>query len=227
MTSRPAPTKRAPRSIRRCSPACRGDIAVSLRILPAQDARRWNEQLWDAIDDAGAAAPALRLGDLWRGRLDPRAHPRHGRADRRARPTLPPAAHLTCVGASKDEIAEVADAILGRRRAPHRRAARRSAAEPGGRFTPHPDGYASAAELVAGLKALASVRDFGRRLSRSPPRCAERRRPTSTTSSARSMPGASRAITQFFFRADAFFRFRDAAAAAGIDAPRSCRASCR
>jgi methylenetetrahydrofolate reductase (NADPH) len=88
---------------------------------------------------------------------------------------------------------------------------------PGVGFRPHPDGYENAAALVAGLKAIApfeiSVAAY--------PEC----HPDSADPSAdldnlkrKLDAGASRAITQFFFSPDTFFRFRDSAAAAGIDA---------
>ena len=56
--------------------------------------------LWEAIAAPRAAGAGLRLGHLWRRRLDARAHPRDGRAHRRET-ELKPAAHLTCVGASR------------------------------------------------------------------------------------------------------------------------------
>jgi methylenetetrahydrofolate reductase (NADPH) len=105
---------------------------------------------------------------------------------------------------------------LGRGRAPHRRAARRSARAGRSPFAPHPDGYANAAELVAGLKRSRRSR------SRSPPipNAPGQRPPRADLDNLKRKidAGADRAITQFFFSPDNFFRFRDAAAAAGIDA---------
>jgi methylenetetrahydrofolate reductase (NADPH) len=85
----------------------------------------------------------------------------------------------------------------------------------GAKFEAHPDGYANAAELVAGLKRRhpfeVSVAAY--------PEC----HPDSGTQAAdldnlkrKIDAGADRAITQFFFSPDCFFRFRDAAAEAGI-----------
>jgi methylenetetrahydrofolate reductase (NADPH) len=127
---------------------------------------------------------------------------------------LAAAAHLTCVEATRDEIDAVADAYwdAGVR---HIVALRGDPPEAGVPFAPHPDGYANAAELVAGLKARhpfeISVAAY--------PEC----HPDSADAAAdidnlkrKIDAGANRAITQFFFSPDCFFRFRDAAAAAGI-----------
>ncbi|MDT8280111.1 MAG: methylenetetrahydrofolate reductase, partial [Erythrobacter sp.] len=130
---------------------------------------------------------------------------------------LPAAAHLTCVAASKAEIREVAEHYweAGVR---HIVALRGDAGEPGAPFTPHPQGYASAAELVAGLKDIA---DFEISVAAYP-----ETHPDAVSSTAdidnlkrKLDAGASRAISQFFFSAETFFAFRDQCAAAGIDAP--------
>lgn len=128
---------------------------------------------------------------------------------------VPVAGHLTCVGASRDEVDAVADSFwqLGVR---HIVALRGDAAGPGQPFEPHPQGYTNAADLVAGLKRLhpfeISVAAY--------PEC----HPASASVAddldnlkRKLDAGATRALTQFFFEADTFFRFRDAAAAAGIE----------
>jgi methylenetetrahydrofolate reductase (NADPH) len=129
---------------------------------------------------------------------------------------LAPAAHLTCVEASREEIDEVARAYweAGIR---HIVALRGDPPVQGKSFEARPDGYANAAELVEGLKKVApfeiSVAAY--------PEC----HPDSGTKSAdldnlrrKIDAGADRAITQFFFSPECFFRFRDDAAAAGINA---------
>jgi methylenetetrahydrofolate reductase (NADPH) len=90
-------------------------------------------------------------------------------------------------------------------------------AGPGTPFQPHPDGYANAAELVAGLKRIAP---FEISVAAYP-----ERHPDSSDGAAdldnlkrKLDAGACRAITQFFFSPETFFRFRDDAAAAGINA---------
>jgi methylenetetrahydrofolate reductase (NADPH) len=129
---------------------------------------------------------------------------------------LTPAAHLTCVGALRAEIDGIAEAYwqAGVR---HIVALRGDPPEPGARFEATPGGYANAAELVAGLKAVAP---FEVSVAAYP-----EIHPDSITLGAdldnlrrKIDAGADRAITQFFFSPDCFFRFRDEAAAAGIDA---------
>lgn len=132
--------------------------------------------------------------------------------------TLKPAAHLTCVGASRDEI----DSVLrdywsvGVR---HIVALRGD--PPGGvgtAYAPHPEGYASAIDLVEGAKRVA---DFEISVAVHP-----EKHPASLTwahdveNFKRKLDaGATRGISQFFFDADVFLRFRDRLASAGIIAP--------
>ncbi|MFL6863413.1 MAG: methylenetetrahydrofolate reductase, partial [Allosphingosinicella sp.] len=130
--------------------------------------------------------------------------------------SLNAAAHLTCVEASRSEIDEVA---LGYWQAGIRHvvALRGDPPEPGKGFRARPDGYANAAELVAGLKRVApfeiSVAAYPEIHPDSPTRAADL-----DNLKRKIDAGADRAITQFFFSPDCFFRFRDDAAAAGIDA---------
>ena len=88
---------------------------------------------------------------------------------------------------------------------------------PGG-YAPHPGGYAYAADLVAGLKRVA---DFEISVAAYPETHPAARSPGHDLDNLKAKldAGASRAITQFFFDADVFLRFRDRAAAAGIDVP--------
>ena len=113
--------------------------------------------------------------------------------------------------------------LLGRGRAPHRRAARRCAGGAGDLRSRIPDGFAYAADLVRGLQDASATST-----SRWPPtpRCTPRRRTrtsTSTTCRRKIDAGAKRAITQFFFDTDAFLRFRDRCAARGHHAPDRAR----
>lgn len=129
---------------------------------------------------------------------------------------LVPAAHLTCVDATREEIDEVARAYweAGVR---HIVALRGDPPEPGARFVSPADGYADAADLVAGLKRIApfdiSVAAYPECHPDSPTRAADL-----DNLKRKIDAGADRAITQFFFSAECFLRFRDDAAAAGIDA---------
>ena len=141
----------------------------------------------------------------------------HATVERIVRETrLPAAAHLTCVDASRDEIDEIARSYwaAGVR---HIVALRGDPPVIGTPFAPHPEGYASAADLVAGLKRIAPFEISVAAYPEVHPEaiCAQ----TDLDNLRRKIDaGADRAITQFFFSPDNFFRFRDAAAAAGIDA---------
>jgi len=127
------------------------------------------------------------------------------------------AGHLTCVGASRDETLEVARgyARLGVRRIV---ALRGDPPKGAARFEPHPDGFASAAELVAALRA---VGDFEISVAAYPEKHPEAASLASDIDNLKRKldAGAANAITQFFFETEDFLRFRDICAAAGITAP--------
>ncbi|HYZ62502.1 MAG TPA: methylenetetrahydrofolate reductase [NAD(P)H] [Acetobacteraceae bacterium] len=130
--------------------------------------------------------------------------------------TLTPAAHLTCVGASRAEVDEVARQYwaAGVRHI----VALRGDAPPGQAYQPHPEGYPYAVDLVAGLKRVA---DFEISVAAYP-----ETHPTALNADhdldnlkRKLDAGATRAITQYFFEGDVFLRFLDRALAAGITAP--------
>jgi len=127
------------------------------------------------------------------------------------------AAHLTCVDATRDETMQIADAYaeVGVREIV---ALRGDPPKGQGRFAPNPDGFASSAELVA---ALAATGKFKIRVGAYPDPHPEARGPGADVDWLKRKidAGATSAITQFFFEADTFFRFRDAIVKAGIDAP--------
>ncbi|WBU53231.1 methylenetetrahydrofolate reductase [NAD(P)H] [Paracoccus sp. SCSIO 75233] len=128
------------------------------------------------------------------------------------------AAHLTCVDASKAETMEIVEgyAEAGIREIV---ALRGDAPKGQAKWEAHPEGFASSIELI---EAIAARGDFTIRVGAYP-----EPHPDSGGSSAADVAflkrkidaGATSAITQFFFDADTFFRFRDDCAAAGIDAP--------
>lgn len=193
-----------------------GDISVSFEFFPPKS-EKMEEQLWDAITQLAPLAPSFvsvtyGAGGSTRERT-------HSTVSRIVRETaLVPAAHLTCVAASKDQIAEVADQYweAGVRHI----VALRGDPPPadGGRFTPHPEGYASAAALVEGLKAR---HDFEISVAAYPEIHPEAISAEADLDNLKRKldAGATRAITQFFFSTDAYFRFLDKALAAGITAP--------
>jgi methylenetetrahydrofolate reductase (NADPH) len=133
-----------------------------------------------------------------------------------AETTLVPAAHLTCVGASRAEVDEVALRYwhAGIRHI----VALRGDAPAGSEYQPHPDGYAYASDLVAGLQRIAP---FEVTVAAYP-----EMHPTAVSldhdidNLRRKLDaGATRAITQYFFEGETFLRFLDRALAAGITAP--------
>ena len=138
-------------------------------------------------------------------------------AELNARPALNVASHLTCVGASKDTVHKVAEQFL-ERGITRIVALRGDGGPPGTRFEPHPEGYRNAAELVAGLQ---SVADFDISVAAYPEVHPDAASADGDIDNLKRKldAGAKRAITQFFFRPEAFFRFRDKAVAAGITAP--------
>ncbi|AWD21219.1 methylenetetrahydrofolate reductase [NAD(P)H] [Fuscovulum blasticum] len=127
------------------------------------------------------------------------------------------AAHLTCVQATRAETLEIV-ASYAEAGVTEIVALRGDAPKGADRFNPHPEGFASSVELV---EALARTGKFKVRVGAYP-----EPHPDSTGTDAdvaflkrKIDAGASSAITQFFFDADTFFRFRDRCAKAGITAP--------
>jgi methylenetetrahydrofolate reductase (NADPH) len=191
-----------------------GDAEISFEFFPPKT-EKMEEQLWDAVVTLQPLAP--RFVSVTYGAGGSTRERTHNTVARIAKETsIPAAAHLTCVEASKDEIADVAHAYweAGVR---HIVALRGDPPTSGGKFEAHPHGYASAAELVEGLLKL---HPFEISVSAYP-----ETHPEALSAKAdiefmkrKFDSGARRAITQFFFEPETFFRFRDAAAAAGVDA---------
>ena len=192
----------------------RGDIAVSFEFFPPKT-EKMAETLWESVKTLEPLQP--RFVSVTYGAGGSTRERTHATVERILMETsLTPVAHLTCVGASKDEVNEVAREYwdLGVR---HIVALRGDSPEPGTKYQPHPQGYRDACELVAGLRQVAP---FDISIAAYP-----ESHPDSSTRAfdlenlkRKVDAGADRAITQFFFSADCFFRFRDDAAAAGIDA---------
>jgi len=192
-----------------------GDVAVSFEFFPPKS-EKMEEQLWDAVTQLKPLGPSFVSVTYGAGgSTRERTHATVARIIGEAQ--LPAAAHLTCVAASKAEIREVAEQYweAGVR---HIVALRGDAGEPGAPFTPHPEGYASAADLVAGLKDIAP---FEISVAAYPETHPDAVSPQDDIDNLKRKldAGATRAISQFFFSPEAFFRFRDACAASGIDAP--------
>jgi methylenetetrahydrofolate reductase (NADPH) len=130
---------------------------------------------------------------------------------------LPVAAHLTCVDATQTETLAIAEAYAAAG-VTEIVALRGDAPKDAQRFVPHPLGFASSVDLV---DRLARTGKFTIRVGAYPephPDAADANADV-TWLKRKIDAGASSAITQFFFDADTFFRFRDRCAAAGISAP--------
>jgi methylenetetrahydrofolate reductase (NADPH) len=191
-----------------------GDISVSFEFFPPRT-EKMEATLWESVATLAPLAP--RFVSVTYGAGGSTRERTHATVERIQRETgLDAAAHLTCVEASRAEIDDVARGYweAGIR---HIVALRGDPPEPGRPFAAHPEGYANAAELVAGLKKVApfeiSVAAYPECHPDSPNKAADLDNLWRKIDA-----GADRAITQFFFSPDCFFRFRDQAAQMGIDA---------
>ena len=130
---------------------------------------------------------------------------------------LPVAAHLTCVNATRAETLAIAQdfAAAG---VTDIVALRGDPPKGSNSFVPLADGFASSVDLIEGLREAG---DFNIRVGAYPDTHPEAADATADVSYLKRKfdAGASEALTQFFFEADTFFRFRDACEKAGIDKP--------
>lgn len=192
------------------------DLRVSFEFSPPKT-EKMEETLWVAINRLAPLAPSFvsvtyGAGGSTRERT-------HATVARIVRETnLRPAAHLTCVGASRDEVDTI---VRGYWDAGVRHIVALRGDPPGGpgsRYQPHPEGYASTAELIAGIKAIG---DFEISVSAYPEKHPESPdMPTDISFLRRKVEaGADRAITQFFFDNDIFERYVERVRAAGIHIP--------
>ncbi|QEN87212.1 methylenetetrahydrofolate reductase [NAD(P)H] [Labrys sp. KNU-23] len=193
-----------------------GGIRVSFEFFPPKNAEM-EAALWEAIErlaplDPLFASVTYGAGGTTRERT-------HGTVARMVQETdIRPAAHLTCVGATREAIDEV---IRGYAEAGVRHIVALRGDPPAGvgaRYEPHPGGYANSADLVAGIKAQG---DFEVSVSAYP-----EKHPESPSLAfdidilkAKVDAGATRAITQFFFDNEHYLRFVDRVREAGIDIP--------
>lgn len=187
--------------------------SVSFEFFPPKTVEA-EEKLWQVIGTLAPLQPnfvsvTYGAGGSTRERT-------HATVTRIRRETeLTPAAHLTCVNASRAEIEEIARSYwdAGVRHI----VALRGDIPPGEARRPVGDGYAYADELVAGLKRLA---DFNISVAAYPETHPEARSADDDIDHLKRKldAGASRAITQFFFDVDVYLRFVDRCRARGITA---------
>lgn len=188
-------------------------VAVSFEFFPPHD-EQMEKTLWQSIKRLAGLHP--RFVSVTYGADGSTRERTHNAVARIVQDTdLTAAPHLTCIGASRDEIDDIARRYwdMGVRHL----VALRGDPEPGSDgYQPRPGGYAYAADLVAGLKRVA---DFDISVAAYPEVHPEAPDPLFDLDNLKRKldAGASRAITQFFFDVDVFLRFRDLAAAAGIE----------
>jgi methylenetetrahydrofolate reductase (NADPH) len=192
----------------------RPPVSVSFEFFPPNDAAM-EQTLWDSIQRLAPLAP--RFVSVTYGADGSTRERTHNVVTRIQRETpLTAAPHLTCIGAPRGEILDIARAYwdAGVR---HIVALRGDAPAGQGAYVPHPDGFAYAVDLVRGLK---SVGDFDISVAAYPELHPEAPSADFDLDNLRAKidAGASRAITQFFFDTDAYLRFRDRCAASGIRA---------
>lgn len=193
---------------------CAAPVQVSFEFFPPAD-EAMERTLWASIERLAPLAPrfvSVTYGAD--GSTRDRTHRIVGRVRRETRLTGAP--HLTCVGASRGEVLDIARRYWdeGVR---HVVALRGDPPAGTGPYRPHPGGFAWAADLVAGLKTVA---DFDISVAAYPETHPEAASADADLDNLRRKldAGAARAITQFFFDVERYLRFRDACAARGIAA---------
>ncbi|MCE7796807.1 methylenetetrahydrofolate reductase [NAD(P)H] [Sphingobium sufflavum] len=189
-----------------------GDAEISFEFFPPKT-EKMEATLWSAIETLAPLAP--RFVSVTYGAGGSTRERTHATVERIVRETsIPAAAHLTCVEASREEIDAVARAYwaAGVRHI----VALRGDTPTGGPYVPHADGYANAEALVRGLKDVAPFEISVAAYPESHPDSVDRAADLDNLKR-KIDAGADRAITQFFFEPDTFLRYRDEVAAAGID----------
>ena len=201
----------------RLSRAARRPIRVSFEFFPPKTPEM-EKSLWTAVERLAPLGPTFMsvtygAGGSTRERT-------HATVARMVKETdVPPAAHLTCVSASKAEVDAVVDSY---REAGVRHIVALRGDPAGGvgtAFEAHPDGYQSTADLVAGIRNRApeielSVSAYPEMHPESPNREAD-----FDTLKAKVDAGANRAISQFFFDNGHYLRYVDEARKRGIHIP--------
>ena len=189
--------------------------SVSFEFFPPST-DKMEATMWQSIDRLAALEPSFVSVTYGAdGSTRERTHNAVARILKETRLRAVP--HLTCIGASRGEIDDIAREYwdMGIR---HLVALRGDAPKDADHYEPHPDGYAYAADLVEGLK---KVGDFEISVAAYPEVHPEAPNAEFDLENLKRKldAGASNAITQFFFDTDVFLNFRDRCAAAGIDAP--------
>ena len=191
-------------------------IRVSFEFFPPKT-EEMEKNLWEAV---GRLAPLLpNFVSVTYGAGGSTRERTHATVKRILVETaLTPAAHLTCVAATKSEV----DAVIQAYRDAGVRHIVALRGDPTGgigeKYAPHPGGYANGADLVGGIKRIAdlevSVSAYPEKHPDSPTVAAD-----IDMLKAKVDAGATRAMTQFFFENDCYFRYLDRVRARGIEIP--------
>ena len=191
------------------------NVTVSFEFFPPATEKA-NLTLWNSIQRLAPLKPSyvsvtFGAGGSTRERTHATVHRILEETD------LKPAAHLTCVGAAREDVDAIARDYWdsGVR---HLVALRGDPVDGSGAYQPHPQGYAYASDLVAGLKKIADFEISVAAYPESHPEAASARADLDNLKR-KLDAGASQAITQFFFDIDVYLRFYDRVLAAGITAP--------
>ena len=190
-------------------------INVSFEFFPPNTVEM-EKTLWNSIRHLGVLKPSFVSVTYGAdGSTRKRTHAAVARIQSETDLTAAP--HLTCIGARRGEIDDIARRYwdMGVR---HLVALRGDPPKSAQSYVPHKDGYAYASNLVCGLKRVA---DFEISVAAYPEVHPEAENAEADLDNLKRKldAGASRAITQFFFDIESYFRFRDRCAAAGIDSP--------
>jgi methylenetetrahydrofolate reductase (NADPH) len=194
----------------------RGRLHVSFEFFPPKT-EEMERTLWESIARLAPVGPSFVSVTYGAGgSTRERTHATVKRI--LAETALVPAAHLTCVAATRGEVDQVVRAYraAGVR---HIVALRGDPPEGiGAKYEPHPDGYAYASDLVAGIRRAG---DFEISVAAFPEKHPESRSIEEDLDALKRKidAGASRAITQFFFDNELYHRFVDRVRASGIDIP--------
>ena len=188
--------------------------ALSFEFMPPKT-EAMETQLWQCIHRLAPLAP--RFVSVTYGAGGSTQARTHATVSRIVTETsLTPAAHLTCVGASRGEIDDIARQYwdAGVRHI----VALRGDVPGGGTYVPHPDGYAYASDMVAGLTRVAPFEISVAAYPEIHPSAAN---PLADLENLKRKldAGATRAITNYFFETETYLRFLDLCLAAGISAP--------
>ena len=188
-------------------------VQVSFEFFPP-NSEKMNQTLWESIERLAVLEP--RFVSVTYGADGSTRERTHAAVEHIAEKTsLTAAPHLTCIGADRAEIDDIAREYwdMGIR---HLVALRGDPPPDAKNYAPHPNGYAYAADLVAGLKKVA---DFDISVAAYPEVHPEAQNAIADLDNLRRKldAGATRAITQFFFDVDTFLRYRDLCSAAGIE----------